>query len=56
MYFTGLDYTQSKSVLESHMSLKQKRYGEIKGWILSGGNKHRAYISKEDSISATVST
>ena len=36
------------------MFLKQKKDGKIKGLTVAGGNKHRDYISKEDSISSTV--
>ena len=43
-------------MLESHIFLKEKRYGSIKGRAVAGGNKHRDYISKEDSSSPTVAT
>jgi hypothetical protein len=43
-------------VLESHMFLKQKRDGKIKGRTVDGGNKQRDYISKEDDSSPTVAT
>ena len=33
------EYTQRKSILESHMFLKQNRYGKIKGQTVAGGNK-----------------
>jgi hypothetical protein len=41
-------------MLESHMFLKQKRDGNIKGRTVAGGNKQRDYISKEDASSPTV--
>jgi hypothetical protein len=41
-------------VLESHMFLKQKREGKIKGRTMAGGNNQRDYISKEDASSPTV--
>ena len=47
---------QRQTVLESHMFLKEKRDGAIKGRAVSGGNKQRDYISKEDTISPTVAT
>jgi hypothetical protein len=43
-------------VLESHIFLKQKRYGKIKGRTVDGGNKQRDYISKENASSPTVAT
>jgi hypothetical protein len=43
-------------VLESHMFLKLKRDGKIKGRTVAGGNKQRDYISKEDASSPTVAT
>jgi hypothetical protein len=46
---------QSK-ILESHMFLKQKRDGKIKGRTVAGGNKQRDFISKQDVSSPTVST
>jgi hypothetical protein len=42
-------------VLESHIFLKQKRDGKIKGRTIAGGNKQRDYISKEDASSPIVS-
>jgi hypothetical protein len=47
---------QRKTILESHMFLKEKRDGKIKGRTVAGGNKQRDYISKEDASSPTVST
>jgi hypothetical protein len=43
-------------VLESHIFLKEKRDGKIKGRTVAGGNKQRDYISKEDASSPTVTT
>jgi hypothetical protein len=45
---------QRQTVLESHMFLKKKRDGKIKGRTTAGGNKHRDYTSKEDASSPTV--
>ena len=47
---------QRMTVLESHMFLKKKRCGDIKGRTVAGGNKQRDYISKEDASSPTVAT
>ena len=38
------------------MFLKEKRSSEIKGRTVSGGNKQRDFISKEDASSPTVAT
>jgi hypothetical protein len=43
-------------VLESHIFLKLKRDGKIKGRTIAGVNKQRDYISKEDASSPTVAT
>ena len=47
---------QKAEILESHMFLKEKRCGDIKGRTVAGGNKQRDFISKEDASSPTVST
>ena len=41
-------------MLKSHIFLKQKRTGEVKGRAVAGGNKQRGYIDKEDASSPTV--
>jgi hypothetical protein len=56
MHHHELTAEEKKTVLESHMFLKQKRDGKIKGRTVAGGNKQRDFISKEDSSSPTVST
>jgi hypothetical protein len=38
------------------MFLKEKRTGEIKGRTVAGGNKQRAFVSKEEATSPTVAT
>jgi hypothetical protein len=43
-------------VLESHMFLKEKRDGSLKGRTVAGGNKQRDCISKEDASSPTIAT
>jgi hypothetical protein len=47
---------QRQTVLESHMFLKLKRDGKIKGRTVAGGDKQRDCISKEDASSPTVAT
>jgi hypothetical protein len=49
-------HSQSQSVLESHIFLKEKRTGEIKGRTVAGGNKQRDFISKEEASSPIVAT
>jgi hypothetical protein len=48
--------TQRKSIIESHMFLKQKRDESIKARTVADGNKQRDFILKEDSSSPTVAT
>ena len=55
-HYKYLDVVQRKSILESHMFLKENKNGYIKGRTFDGGNKHRDFISKEDSSLPTVST
>ena len=43
-------------MLESHLFLKEKRSGEIKGRTMAGGNKQRDHVSKEDASLPTVAT
>jgi hypothetical protein len=54
MHWSELSSIQRQTVLESHMFLKEKRDGKIKGRTVAGGNKQRDYISKEDASSPTV--
>jgi hypothetical protein len=56
MHWKELSHLQRQLVLESHMFLKLKRDGNIKGRTVAGGNKQRDYISKEDASSPTVAT
>ena len=51
-----LSAKEKASILESHLFLKEKRNGTIKGRQVAGGNKQRDFISKEDASSPTVST
>jgi hypothetical protein len=55
-HWRQLSQVQRQTVLESHTFLKQKRDGKIKGRTVTGGNKQRDYISKEDASSYTVTT
>jgi hypothetical protein len=55
-HWRELSQVQQQTVLESHMFLKQKRDGKIKGRTVAGGNNQRDYISKEDARSSTVTT
>jgi hypothetical protein len=57
LHWKDMTKAQRKSILESHLFLKEKRSGEIKGRTVAGGNKQqRDFISKEDASSPTVST
>jgi hypothetical protein len=53
-HWRELSQVQRQTVLESHMFLKQKHDGKIKGRTVAGGNNQRDYISKEDVSSLTV--
>jgi len=53
-HYEELTDVQKMTILESHMFLKEKRDGKIKGRTVAGGNKQRDYISKEDASSPTV--
>jgi hypothetical protein len=55
-HWRELSKAQRQTVLESHMFLKLKRDGNIKGRTIVGGNKQRDYISKKDASSPTVAT
>jgi hypothetical protein len=54
--YQELSEKQKQTILESHIFMKQKRTGEIKGRTVAGGNKQRGYINKEESSSPTVAT
>jgi hypothetical protein len=53
-HWRELSQVQRQTVLDSHMFLKQKQDGKIKGRTLAGGNKQKDYISKKDTSSPTV--
>jgi hypothetical protein len=54
VHHRDLTKEEKTQILESHMFLKEKRDGEIKGRQVAGGNKQRDFISKEESSSPTV--
>ena len=45
---------QKAMILESHVFMKMKDTGELKGRTVAGRNKQRGYIDKEESSSPTV--
>jgi hypothetical protein len=55
-HWRELSKAQRQTVLESHMFLKLKRDGKIKGRTVAGGYKQCDYISKEDASSPTIAT
>jgi hypothetical protein len=55
-HWRELSQVQRQTALESHMFLKQKRDGKIKGRTVAGEKNQRDYISKEDASSSTVAT
>ena len=52
--YKDLSPAQKEKILESHIFIKKKKSGEIKGRTVAGGNKQRRYISQEDASSPTV--
>jgi hypothetical protein len=56
MHWRSLTRAQRLVTLESHMFLKEKRDGKIKGRTVAGGDKQGDYISKEDASSPIVTT
>ena len=55
-HYRQLNEDKKKSILDSHIFLKEMIDGKIKGGTVEGGNKHRDFIYKEYYISPTVST
>jgi hypothetical protein len=55
-HWRELSQVKRQTVLESHMFLKKKWDGKIKGRTVAGGNKQWDYISKEYDSSPTVAT
>ena len=56
LHWKNISHEQRKQKLQYHLLLKDKRDGTIKGRTVSGGNKQRYFIPKEDSSSPTVAT
>jgi len=56
VHWKDLTPKQRAMVLESHIFMKLKRTGEIKGRTVAGGNKQRGFVEKEDASSPTVAT
>ena len=54
MHWKDLTATQRRTVLESHLFLKENRDGTNKGRTVAGENKQHGYISKEDASFPTV--
>ncbi len=54
--YSQLTNDEKTKVPESHMFVNKKRTGETKARLVGGGNKHRDYLTKEDSSSPTVAT
>jgi hypothetical protein len=55
-HWKSLTPEEKERLLETHLFLKKKRCGKIKGRTVAGGNKQRGYIDKHDASSPTVST
>ena len=51
-----MTYEERQMVLELHILLKKKLYGNTKGNIVARGNRKRAYITKEDTSYPTFRT
>jgi hypothetical protein len=47
---------QQTKILQSHMFIGQKRTGETKVRMFTGGNTQHGHVTKEESSSLTVST
>ena len=51
-----LTMEQQAKILQSHMFIGQKRTGETKARMITGGNTQHGHVTKEESSSLTVST
>jgi hypothetical protein len=47
---------QQTKILQSHMFIGQKRTGETKARMVTGGNTQRGHVTKKELSSPTVST
>ena len=56
MHWKDLTEEQRSRILESHLFLKLKRDGSVKGRTVAGRNKQRDHIGKDEASSPTVST
>ena len=56
MHRRELTYEERQMVLESHMFIKDKLYGKIKGRTVAGENRQRVYITKDNDSLTTVAT
>ena len=56
LYRKYLAEEQINTILESHLFLKEKVDGTLKGVAVVGGNRQRYFISKEDARSPPVTT
>ena len=54
--YNDLSSEQEEKILKSHIFIKQKKLGEIKGRTVAGVNRQGGYIKPEDASSPTVLT
>ena len=55
-HYLELNEDKKKSILESHMFLKEKRGGEINVRTVAGVKEQKDLIAKEDSSSTNIAT
>ncbi len=56
VHWKDVNEERYKQILESHVFVKKKHTGQIKAQKVTGGNKQRDFISKENASSPTVAT
>ncbi len=56
LHWHELSHTEKQTVLKSHMFLKEKRCGKIKGRGCVDGRKQREWTAKSESTSPTITT
>jgi hypothetical protein len=56
VHWKDVNEEKRKQILESHVFVKKKCTGQIKARKVTGGNKQRDFISKENVSSPTVAT
>ena len=54
--WNDLSAEQKGKILDFHMFVGRKRFGETKARLVGGGDKQQDYLTKEDSSSPTAST